>query len=294
MAQYDCRIAVRAALSSSTVTPGFWQTAIILRSRASIRAAASGILAAISGGTTTTPCWSPCSRSPGRIHSPPTLTGSAEVDHVDVRVGDGHVRREEVEAERPRPPAGRARSRRSPPRGSRAPGGCSPAPRPSTRPGRAARRCRASRPRAGPGLAATCSHQANSLARWPSMGCGSARIKAVTAYPTMAGSRGNRQTMSEDTKPVFQGFTLKVSIALATGRRRDAGELGEHLGVERGHASSSVCAAVLPGSGVRWTAGGAAGGPPGSAPGRPPPGSRVGSTARAFSKYSAALGRSSF
>jgi hypothetical protein len=31
----------------------------------------------------------------------------------------------------------------------------------------------------------------------------------------MAGSRGNRQTMSDDTKPVFQGFTLKVSIALA-------------------------------------------------------------------------------
>src|SRR5262249_28986342 len=32
----------------------------------------------------------------------------------------------------------------------------------------------------------------------------------------MAGSRGNRQTMSEDTNPVFHGFTLKVSIALAT------------------------------------------------------------------------------
>src|SRR4029453_7476848 len=67
----------------------------------------------------------------------------------------------------------------------------------------------------GPGLAATWSPHANPLARWPSTGWGSARISAVTAYPTMAGSRGNRQTMSEDTKPVFQGFTLKVSIALA-------------------------------------------------------------------------------
>ena len=47
------------------------------------------------------------------------------------------------------------------------------------------------------------------------MACGSARISAVTAYPTMAGSRGNRHTISDDTKPVFQGFTLKVSIALA-------------------------------------------------------------------------------
>src|SRR5262249_48755553 len=74
--QYDCRIAVRAALSSSTVTPGFWQTAIILRSRTSIRAAASGIFAAISGGTTTTPCWSAWRRSPGRIHRLPTLTGA--------------------------------------------------------------------------------------------------------------------------------------------------------------------------------------------------------------------------
>src|SRR5262245_21067340 len=68
----------------------------------------------------------------------------------------------------------------------------------------------------GPVLAATCSHHANSLARWPSTGWGSARISAVTAYPTMAGSLGNRQTMSEATKPVFHGFTLKVSIALAT------------------------------------------------------------------------------
>src|SRR5262245_2912234 len=67
----------------------------------------------------------------------------------------------------------------------------------------------------GPGLAATCSHQANSLARWPSTGWGSARIIAVTAYPTIAGCFGNRQTMSDDTKPVSRGLTLNVSMALA-------------------------------------------------------------------------------
>ena len=93
----------------------------------------------------------------------------------------------------------------------------------------------------GPGLAATCSHQANSLERWPSTGCGSARISAVTAYPTVAGRRGKRQTMSEDTKPVLHGLTLNVSIALATvgDEMRDSSDR-ILPGLGRGHASS-VC-----------------------------------------------------
>ena len=142
----------------------------------------------------------------------------------------------------------------------------------------------------GPGLAATCSHQANSLARWPSTGWGSARISAVTAYPTIAGCFGNRQTMSEDTKPVFHGFTLKVSIALAM-----VGEEMRDSSVSTWGSSAvmrpplSVCVRAVQivcwrrcrrTSRIRsraastWMS--------------------VGSTARAFSKYSAALGRSSF
>src|SRR6266508_3774316 len=62
----------------------------------------------------------------------------------------------------------------------------------------------------------TKSHHPNVLARWPSRGAGSARMTAVTAYPTIGPNSGNSARSAEDIWPWFRGRTLKVSMALAT------------------------------------------------------------------------------
>ena len=268
---------------------GLLATAIIFRSRASIRAAASGIFAAMSGARPPRRAGRRAGdRRAGSTARP--LHRDAEVDHMDVGVGDGHVRREELEADG----LGLGQVRTVPsvttPRPERAVDvGLHLAP---------------VRPLAA-GLVDVVHHD--------DAGAGGSPPRAPTRRtrwsggpPRAAARRGSArsprtdrggeareaaQTMSEDTKPVLHGLTLNVSIALATvgDEMRDS---SDRIFGSRARARSCVLRMLaVPGSdrllpalaqdlricsrtASTWA--------------------RLGSTASAFSKYSAARGRSSF
>src|SRR2546427_12512387 len=70
-------------------------------SSAATRSAASGVRSAISWGITTTPCWSPCSRSSRLIHTPPTFTGMPKSTRRTFAWRHEYVRSAELEAQLP-------------------------------------------------------------------------------------------------------------------------------------------------------------------------------------------------
>ena len=150
----------------------------------------------------------------------------AEVDDVRVRVGDRHVGREHLKSELAHGAAGRAPIRWWRSRRTRAPSGCSRAPRRRTRRRPAARR--RPRRRRGAGRARSGCSSTSRCGRGTGgrpAAATAARMRAVTACPMTGGRFSNTPRIVESANPSLRRRTSNVSMAFATlqvSRRRNA------------------------------------------------------------------------